>query len=114
MRHTSIGLLTATVRCSSPPHAAAAAGRWASDRREALIPYITKRRRNHGQQLGMRVNRIYTWLPGKGGKIYKRTGRAASPAARPAPLLGWVGGKAWLSAGCTIESVAVSPRKQTT
>ncbi len=50
----------------------------------------------------------------KGGKIDKRAGRTASPAARLAPLLGWVGGKAWLSAGCTIENVPMSPRKQTT
>jgi hypothetical protein len=53
-----------------------------------------------------RVNQIYMWLPRKGGKIDKRAGRAASPAARLAPLQGWVGGKAWLSTGCTIENVS--------
>jgi hypothetical protein len=46
-----------------------------------------------------------------------RAGRAPSMAARLAPLLGWVGGKAWLSAGYrtyTTENGLVSPPKQTT
>jgi hypothetical protein len=82
-------------------------GRRAATRREAPILYITtKMTDNDRQQLGMRENWIYTGLPGKGGKIDKRARRAASPAARLAPLLGWVGGKAWLSAGCTIENVS--------
>jgi hypothetical protein len=45
--------------------------------------------------LGLWLNQIYTRSPGKGGKIDKGVGRAASQAACKAPFLGWVGGKAW-------------------
>ncbi len=57
-----------------------------------LIYYITVGQQSIRTILGLRIL-DYTWLPRKGGKIDKRVGRAASMAACPAPLPGWVGGK---------------------
>jgi hypothetical protein len=44
--------------------------------------------------LGLRVNQIFIWLLGKGGKIDMMGRRGvAVMASRPTPLLRWVGGK---------------------
>jgi hypothetical protein len=67
-----------------------------------------------GQQLGMRVNRIYTWLPGKSGKIDKRAGRAASPAARLAPPPRVGGWESLVIRRLHNRECVLSPRKQTT
>ncbi len=40
--------------------------------RAELIKYITVGQQSNRTILGLRVNRIYAWLPGKGGKIDKK------------------------------------------
>jgi hypothetical protein len=95
VKNRAIGLLTTMVCCFSPHARRPPLHRAATPPHSAeLIHYITVGPQSNMTISGKGVNLIYTWLPGKGGKIDKRVGRAASMAARPAPLLGWVGVKA--------------------
>jgi hypothetical protein len=99
-------------------HFRTAAPRYAV-RHTSLLPrpaeqhyYLTAGQQDNRTILGLRVNLINTWLPGKGGKIDMMSGRPAAMAACPAPLLGWVGGKAWWSTGYRTGNDPVSMRKK--